>query len=348
MVSKKAKKSDGRTSDLSFSWMLATLGPELQQWQKLAAEWMGKQHASIDEKKLALINFFAVYMPEFAPYATDVTLFFSGYNGHICSGEEIHLSAKRTITDAAHLQRMVNVPCDFIDFVIKHHFSAEDDNGVLTPLFQNPLSRIKRGFSRTETVRNPLPYRYIQDLRQIVCPLPNKAEMSIIEQNLKEGEFIQPAYYYRHFKDWEWAQQKTREGKPYTLTADWFEVELGLIDKKDPDCVWRKREVRRNGQMLIIHEVWSPVRAMVIFIKLHLPLRTYQVRMLDSGEADTWRYKSGQWELNNKHDFALGSKNRPFGKGVFRRIYDSMTGNYSTGLYINTNKTADNNKDDLE
>ncbi|MBE9402548.1 hypothetical protein IQR32_14805 [Acinetobacter albensis] len=70
--------------------------------------------------------------------------------------------------------------------------------------------------------------------------------------------------------------------------------------------------------------------------------------MLDSGEADTWRYESGKWQLNNKHDFVLGNKKRPFAKGVFHRIQDTMIGQYSTGLYINTNKTADNNKDDLE
>ena len=70
--------------------------------------------------------------------------------------------------------------------------------------------------------------------------------------------------------------------------------------------------------------------------------------MLDSGEADTWRYESGHWKLNDKHDFALGSEKRPFGKGIFRRIHDTMTGQYSTGLYVNTNKTADQNKDELE
>jgi hypothetical protein len=37
---KKVKKHDGRTSDLTFKWMLTTLGPEWEQWQELAAEWM--------------------------------------------------------------------------------------------------------------------------------------------------------------------------------------------------------------------------------------------------------------------------------------------------------------------
>ena len=70
--------------------------------------------------------------------------------------------------------------------------------------------------------------------------------------------------------------------------------------------------------------------------------------MLDSGEADTWRYKNGQWIVNTKHDFALGNEKRPFGKGVFRRVHDTMTGLYSTSLYVSTNKTADQNKDELE
>ncbi|MDF4750968.1 VPA1269 family protein, partial [Vibrio parahaemolyticus] len=149
-----------------------------------------------------------------------------------------------------------------------------------------------------------------------------------------------PAYHYRHFKHWTWAQRQAG--------GDWFDVEPELIDKSDPDCVWRTNEVTRKGNKITVHQIWSPVKAMVIFMKLHLPLRTYQVRMLDSGEADTWRYENGQWVVNTQHDFALGSEKRPFGKGIFRRIHDTMTGLHSTGLYINTNKTADQNKDELE
>ena len=42
-MAKKVKKYDGRASDLTFSWMLTTLGAEWQQWQELAAEWMAAQ-----------------------------------------------------------------------------------------------------------------------------------------------------------------------------------------------------------------------------------------------------------------------------------------------------------------
>lgn len=343
----KGKKQDGRASDLTFSWMLTTLGPEWQQWQELAAGWMATQTIGIDHKQKALSRFFESYLAEYAPYAIDeVPLFFKGYKGHQCSSEELAGQVRKTQNSASKIQQGVNYPCDFIDFVIETVFSEEDDSGNLVPLVQNPLSKIKRQESATETVRNPLPHRYIQDLRQILCPLPDKTELTVIEQNLKQGETLLPAYHYRHFKHWSWAQQQT--GKRQTASGNWFEVEPELIDKSDPDCVWRSKEVTRNNKKTTTHQIWSPVKAMAVFMKLHLPLRTYQVRMLDSGEADTWRYEQGQWVLNTQHDFALGSEKRPFGKGVFRRIHDTMTGLHSTGLYINTNKTADQNKEELE
>ena len=77
--------------------------------------------------------------------------------------------------------------------------------------------------------------------------------------------------------------------------------------------------------------MWSPVTAMLALVKLHLPLRTYQIRFLDSGEADTWRYQDGLWVTNEAHDFAMGTSKRPYAKGVFKRISDSMSGGHSTG-----------------
>ncbi|MBF9001493.1 gamma-mobile-trio integrase GmtZ [Vibrio nitrifigilis] len=349
MAGKKGKKHDGRSSDLTFSWMLTTLGAEWQQWQELAAEWMVTQKTGTQHKQKALTRFFESYVAEYVTYAVaDIDLFFKGYKGHQCSSEELEKLAKARLTNAYEISASVNIPCDFIDFVIEKVFSEEDDNGKLVPLVQNPLSKIKRQNSITETVRNPLPYRYIQDLRQILCPLPDKTELTVIEQNLKDDEQLLPAYHYRHFKHWTWAQQQTGQTNEGRSDGDWFEVEPELIDKTDPDCVWRTKEVTRNNKKITINQIWSPVKAMVIFMKLHLPLRTYQVRMLDSGEADTWRYENGQWVVNTQHDFALGSEKRPFGKGIFHRIHDTMTGLYSTGLYINTNKTADQNKDELE
>ncbi len=345
MAMKKGQKQDGRSTDLTFSWMLTTLGPEWQQWQECAAEWMKEQHIGVDLKQKALSRFFESYLFQYASYASDVTLFFNGFQGHFCSSEEFETVLKKTISAQKGIVESINYSCNFINFVIERHGSEEDDDGNLIPVFQNPLTKIKKQANLTETVRNPLPYRYIQDLRQILCPMLDKAELADIQNKLTVGKHLLPAYRYRHFKNWIWAQQQTGDG---SKSGDWFEVEPELIDTTDPDCVWRSKEIIRNNKNITIHQIWSPVKAMIIFVKLHLPLRTYQVRMLDSGEADTWRYEGGSWCINTKHNFALGSEKRPFGKGVFRRKEDSFVGQIATGLYINTNKTADQNKDELE
>lgn len=345
MASKKGQKRDGRSTDVTFSWMLTTLGPEWQQWQEYAAEWMNEQHRGIDHKRRALFHLFESYLFTSAPYASDITLFFNGFQGHCCSSEEFEVVVRKKVSDPVTISKTINYSCNFLDFVIERHGSEEDDDGKLIPVFQNPFRKIKKQSQLTETVRNPLPYRYIQDLRQILSPMPNKDKLAEIQNKVPVGETLLPAYHYCHFKDWEWAQQQTGQG---TNGGDWFEVEPELIDTTDPDCVWRSKEITRNGKQITIHQIWSPVKAMVVFVKLHLPLRTYQVRMLDSGEADTWRYENGSWCINKKHTFVLGSEKRPFGKGVFRRKEDSFVGQIATGLYINTNKTADQNKEEQE
>lgn len=346
-MAKKGRKYDGRTSDLTFGWMLTTLGPEWQQWQEYAAEWMQEQHIGVDDRRKALCYFFESYLFTSASYASNTTLFFKGVQGHLCSNEEFETILKKIISYQYGIRTIVNYTTDFIDFVIERHGSEEDDNGNLVPVFKNPLQKISAQSNQTETVRDPLPYRYIQNLRQILCPMPDKAELAVIQQNLPSSEKLLPAYHYCHFKHWVWAQQQSGQGER-GASGDWFEVEPDLIDKSDPDCVWRTKYITRKGKKITIHQIWSPVNAMVVFVKLHIPLRTYQVRMLDSGEADTWRYENGAWRINDKHDFALGSEKRPFGKGVFRRMTDSFVGQTATGLYINTNKTADQNKEELE
>ncbi len=348
-----ARKYDGRSSDLTFSWMLTTLGAEWQQWQELAVAWISTQQKGLTHKRRALQRFFEQYIKEKAPYAVDIKLFFNGCNGHICNSREYIQAIKDNgLHDYRARSDYVKICHDFINFIIEDRFSEVDDNGRSTPLVINPFKIVKKIINFNETVRNPLPYRYIQYLRQILCPLPDKTELTVIEQNLKDNETLLPTYQYCNFKHWTWAQEQTGQGA-IGSNGDWFEVEPELIDKTDPDCVWRTKEVTRQIKheglkKITVHQIWSPVKAMMIFVKLHLPLRTYQVRMLDSGEADTWRYEQGRWILNTKHDFVLGSEKRPFGKGVFRRTHDTITGLYSTGLYINTNKTADQNKDQLE
>lgn len=172
-----------------------------------------------------------------------------------------------------------------------------------------------------ETVRTPLPYRFIRDLRDILAP----------------G---------RHFRDWSWAIQarEVRGKSGGGRYGDWYEVDPAAVDANDPDCVSRARTVIRGNHAVTITQMWSPVRSVALLVKLTLPLRTYQVRMLDSGEADTWRYTTSGW-IRNTGPLASGDERRPVRRGVFRRVEDYDTREIRTAFYINTNKTADIGKE---
>jgi hypothetical protein len=84
--------------------------------------------------------------------------------------------------------------------------------------------------------------------------------------------------------------------------------------------------------------MWSPVKAIALIMKLELPARTFQVRFLDSGEGDTFRYEGdGKWLPNNgPHTPTIGLVER----GVFRK-YKREDGTTGAVFYFNTNKTAD-------
>jgi hypothetical protein len=341
------KKYVGRSSDLSFSWLVTDHGHSWSHWQQYATEWLIEEYKSTHHKIRALSLFFETYINQHAPYAINVNHFFLGYRGHHCSTDEFLKILKASgIKSRPYLADIVRTIYNFINWVIKHHFPTTVDNST-SSMAVNPFLKVNIKHYENETVHNPLPYRYIQELRQILCPLPSKEELARFELGSKTDETTLPPYRYRHFKDWVWAQQQIGCGKRGS-GGDWFEVAQKLIDKSDPDCVWRSKKINRNNEIITVYQIWSPVRAMLVYIKLHLPLRTYQARFLDSGEADTWRYEQGQWIENTAHDFAFGTKKRQFSRGVFKRIYDSFLGMYSTGLFISTNKTSDLNKDEVD
>lgn len=85
-------------------------------------------------------------------------------------------------------------------------------------------------------------------------------------------------------------------------------------------------------------KVWCPVRATALALKLMLPLRTFQVRMLDSGEGDNFVLGEQGWEKNSgAHAPTDGLR---VSQGFLRRIEDRLTKEPMTGLYVNTNKTS--------
>lgn len=326
----KTTKHKGYTTDLTLGWVTEELGHDWLQWQQYAVEWLKTQDKGVS-KRLEGIRKFLLYLNAKAPYAADVATMFKGHpSGHKVSSEELEafLVGGGATSDN---HQYVAFTVDLCDYILKNYLSAEDDHGVERPLFPNPFDKIQKKKSNTETVHSPLPYRYIQQARHILCPYPT------------DDSGNKTPWVGFHFKDWRWAIGQLQSGN-----KAWMEVPPEVIDPDDPDCIARKRIVNRNKKRVEIHEIWSPVMAMFLFTKLHLPLRSVQVRLLDSGEGDTWRYESGHWVENTKHRFKYGTPKRPYQKGVFRRIYDSMTESFATGLYISTNKTADQNKDEIQ
>jgi hypothetical protein len=323
---RKTDKVTGKQSDITFSHVVA-IDPRMVHWQKLAAEWLGAQRSAVSHRRNALDKFLVQYIVECDLSRHPVEWLQRSTPKPIFS--EILLQNKKqgvvgslTVNDI----KLNNYVADFLDWVLAEKFAIEDDHGhkVVPHELHNPVARLSSsGISTpTETTKSSLSIRYIKDLRGMLAEGPS-------------------------FRDWKWAQESMETGNN---GGDWLVVDPELVNPDDPDCVWRERDTTKYEQDKLkfpgrVTELWSPVRAVALYLKLELPLRTFQVRMLDSGEADSWRYvhgpKGGSFELNNS-PLATGSAIRPYQRGVFHRSANEV----SAGLYINTNKTADINTTD--
>ena len=327
-----SRKQNGRKSDMTFSWLTQDRGADWEEWRTLMAGWIADQHQGVNTKLAALVFLGMRYLPKVPNGHHPAGLFQASQQGLLPSLTDMigeTQSGKQVVMTQNHIVA-------FIAWVIEHHYSEPNDQGRMLPMVLPPFERASNmRWNATESVHNPLPYVYIKELRDILC-----------------------SQAFGDFRDWAWAQQASGQersnGFAAGRTGDWFEVNYALIDTADPDCVWRTRTVvrKKDGKGMArpveIHELWSPVRAIALLLKLHLPLRTFQVRFLDSGEADTWRYEKGKWLINQRHPFKNGNEKNPWNRGVFCRICSPDIGEIMAGLYINTNKTADQNKDERE
>lgn len=330
-MAKKGVRYLGQTKDVTFRWV-TEINPDLEQWRSLAEEWLrtiklGKTHVV-----KALSKFLYNYLHERNISKVPAEFLRKDY-----PAESFYDTCFNNIKRLYNASYQLGVVSNFLNWVLENYFSVEDDYGnkVIPNEYHNPtLLDIpdKTQFHSTldESDKNILPYRYIKQLRSIICPV----EAS-------------------NFQGWKWAQNATIKARN---GGDWFVVDCSKIDKNDPDCVWRKRnstkyEQENKGLPEILYELWSPIRAVALYTKLLLPLRTYQVRMLDSGEADTFRYEqaqrhiAGQWMTNNGL-LNEGTEKYSIRRGVFRKFIDPVTRFEMTGFYINTNKTADISKEE--
>ena len=315
----------GQRQDVELKWVVTVCGPQMEAWRALAQRWMATQSRAFDQRFSALRVFLEDYLHP------------QGLHDPVAF---LRRGAKRPVwfgTACANSRGGIrynnNTRC-FLAWVLENcePFSEEAGDGqrVTLPGYANPITRMSFGACRyTESVRTPLPYKYIDELRTLLAPGTN-------------------------FCDWRWSQVGI--GRP--SVGDWFEVDERMIDRTDPDCVWRRRMMnvhRRSprshyvvGRRAVV-EMWSPVRSVLLLLKLTLPLRTFQARMLDSGEADTERCElrthDGGFALvwgENPGALKEGDARQPVRRGVFRKLVDPHSGEVNTGFFINTNKTADN------
>ena len=306
-----------RGTDQNLTWVQEEF-PQLESWRALASEWIqgvGGETGAINNKLSALSVFLERYLigqglPVEPVRLLDRSILVPSFYETCCPKSG---GGSRT---NGHIS-------NFIDFVLLKEFSDLDDYGrpVVSPAFHNPFPEVpwsKLG-RRTQTNKVPLPYGYITRLRRLLIGGPT-------------------------FKDWTWAQNVlgAEIGRGGHNAPDWFPVTWDQIDLGDPDCVWRVRKINHDEFL----EMWSPVRWVALAFKLLLPLRTFQVRMLDSGEGDTWWYKSGSWRLN-EGPLALGKPGHSRHQGFLHRSV-AQDGTTTTQCFANTNKTADIGKSGSE
>ena len=84
----KRKKNNGRSGDLTFSWLTHSHGEDWLQWQQYATEWMATQDAGVHHRLEALRHFFETYLVRRVSYAKEPFAFFSGRGEHRVSTEE--------------------------------------------------------------------------------------------------------------------------------------------------------------------------------------------------------------------------------------------------------------------
>lgn len=313
-------KTVAKYFDTTLAWV-TELRPDLEEWRSFAAEWLAQETRGIDSRLKALVLFFDRYLigqnlPATPSYLFSRKSLVPDFYVTCCAKDKE--GGENSGERAASNNNRVS---DFLDWVLRTHFSCDDDDGVavVSPAYRNPVPYKSHsgGWVNRESVHSPLPFGFIEDMRLMLAQGPT-------------------------FGDWTWAhnalgKQAATSGRD---ASDWFAVVESDIDKNDPDCVWR---LRRYDAGHSEYQMWSPVRWVALLFKLQLPLRVFQVRMLDSGEADTWRYVNGEW-TENKHKLTQGTTRRPLAQGLFRRVDHLKDVKQQAILYINTNKTADQKK----
>jgi len=211
----------------------------------------------------------------------------------------------------------------------EHCTDADADERIVLAEYRNPFQTVLAGFADglqayrpSQSTKPPLGYEYILRARNFL--VPNGEQVLQTQPSLTDLP---------HLRDF------------FASRADWIYVDESLIDRDDPNCVWRfvknaDRTIDGKRQLVDSCQVWSPVRFVALYTLLRFPLRGQQILWLDSGEADNEiavldaGHGGVRWEKNTGPLAGKGSKKRRPQAAVQRGDKDAPK------LYVTTNKTG--------
>ena len=219
---------------------------------------------------------------------------------------------------------------DFVKFVMNDCcYDRDEDTGELISInpdihFRHPYQYLYVEFEPKgrpiQTVKPPLDFVYIEAAKQYLIP-----------------DFVQDANGNRRpcstFSDLVNAH--------ILFDSDWLEVDEETYQRaiNDTNCATKTEVVTKkiNSKRLKqkIFKIWSPARAIAMYILFSLPLRGIQICYLDSGEADDYKLIEQDdgnltWVIND-NPLANNHGNKGF---LHRETGDSI------GMNISTNKTS--------
>lgn len=212
--------------------------------------------------------------------------------------------------------------------LIKYCADEDADELIILPGCRNPFETVLAGFQESltsfrpnQTTKPPLGYEYILRARNFLVP---NSDLSMINR---------PAL-----------NELSHLHEFYNSRLDWVEIDQSLVDREDPNCVWRIETVKRlvDGKQRnsTIFKIWSPVRFIAMYTLLRYPLRGQQIMWLDSGEGDSEiayldpEENGVKWQKNNLYCRAWAPKKRRHQGAIQKGLDDSPM------FYVTTNKTG--------
>ncbi len=304
-----------KRDDYQFTW-ISRNDSQLEEWRQLVVSWFEAENPPLSTVIGAITTFIDKYIVGLSLPKVPSELLRRGrslpdFYDKCCIKSQGGRSNSMTVF---RLVEWVLESPGFADCIDGEPIRAVD-------VFRNPITP-RTGTSddaprNSESSKVVLPYFLVADLRRRLAQGPN-------------------------FTDWIWIQSlgglETINGRH--RSGDWFVVDKSRIDESDKDCVWRLR--RRESKPPVL-EMWSPVRWVHALIHLQTTTRGGQLRMVDSGEADTFIWTEGNF-VPNTDSLKHGTARHPHQQGIFRRPAPvDISQGARVFLYFNSNKTGDRN-----